>query len=183
MTTTPSLKLFYNYGRLPYKLHCGSRVSWVEIDHDRSWIKTEKGLYCKVCGSLISGRMKLFCSHECYLSFERNIRQIQTWEEFRGRVWKRDNGKCVLCGKSVSGLFVCDHIVALCNGGRDWYMDPAMLNFQTLCLDCNRKKTNKDMQILYYEKRRVQAEKRRVQAVGVNGFSLLDFPFVEDFNE
>lgn len=164
----PSLKLFYNYGRLPLKLHGGSRVSWTELDHDREWIKTKKGRYCKVCGNLLSGRMKLFCSHKCSHFFETEFRQIRTWESFRNRVWERDNGKCVLCGKGVPHLFVCDHIIALCNGGRDWYNDPIMFNFQTLCLDCNKKKTHEDIQ-------RLVVTKKRVKAVGEGGLILLDF--------
>jgi hypothetical protein len=33
----------------------------------------------------------------------------------------------------------------LFKGGVDWHEDPKMLNFQTLCVNCNKIKTRKDV--------------------------------------
>jgi 5-methylcytosine-specific restriction endonuclease McrA len=44
--------------------------------------------------------------------------------------------------------FVCDHIIALCLDGKDWWEDPEMTNFQTLCENCNKVKTRRDMRQL-----------------------------------
>ena len=124
-----SLKLFYNYGRLTLKFHCGMRVSWTELDHDRDWVKIEDGYHCKVCGNKLYGNQRLFCSSKCENHFESHVRQIRTWEAFRCHVFDRDNGKCQLCGKTIAVLdekgfwagndgsdfqFVCDHKIALC---------------------------------------------------------------------
>lgn len=96
--------------------------------------------------------------------------QFYTWGGFRERVHKRDHYQCVVCHKVVfnSSEYVCDHIVPLCKDGKDWYEDPEMSNFQTLCLDCNRKKTKADMDSH-------RANKRLEKSVGKNGFTLLEF--------
>lgn len=119
-----SLVSFYDLGRVPITLGWGNgRVMWVG----------QKG-------------SKWF--------------NFRTWGEFRWRVFDRDNGVCQMCGKvlgekvtdgSCVGLwkndavFVCDHIVPLCKDGKDWYENSDMTNFQTLCSDCNKIKTNGDM--------------------------------------
>ena len=118
--------------------------------HDRNWIKTEKGYHCKVCGKPLQGRNKLFCCAEHENYFNSNYRQIQTWNEFRYEVLKRDNYQCKKCGKNLRqqytiSHFICDHIVPLFKNGKDWWQDTEMLNFQTLCIDCNRKKTGYDL--------------------------------------
>lgn len=171
-----SLKLFYNYGRLTLKFHCGMRITWTELNHDRDWVKTEDGYHCKVCGEKLTGNRRLFCSSNCEDFFNEHFRQIRTWEAFRCHVFDRDNGVCQMCGKTIASLnkegywdgdfqFICDHIIALCNGGRDWWEDPAMFNFQTLCVDCNKRKTHKDIKMLC-------ADKKLVSVIGSNGVTL-----------
>jgi hypothetical protein len=71
---------------------------------------------------------------------------FRTWIDYRQYVRKRDKGKCCMCGKNVYGeTFVCDHIIPLFKGGKDWWEDPEMTNFQTLCEACNKIKTKRDM--------------------------------------
>lgn len=48
-------------------------------------------------------------------------------------VWKRDNGKCVICGSEVELEF--DHIIPVSRGGSS-----TIQNIQILCKKCNRKK-------------------------------------------
>lgn len=115
-----SLESFYDFGRLPTNI-CGDdrglRVSWF----------AERG-------------------RDKWLNF-------QSWQIFRVDVFDRDNGRCVSCGKELTVNhgsyidvlpFVCDHVLPLFKGGKDWWEDPLMTNFQTLCVDCDKKKTAMD---------------------------------------
>lgn len=120
VNSLPSLALFYDLGRIPLTIGWGNgRVAWIG----------QKG-------------SKWFNFH--------------TWGEFRWTVFVRDNGICQRCGKILATKdnegrwpyqpeYVCDHIVPLFKGGKDWHEDPEMKNFQTLCVDCNKIKTKNDV--------------------------------------
>lgn len=69
---------------------------------------------------------------------------FDTWQFFREKVYDCDKGICQKCGKPAES-YVCDHIIPLFKGGRDWWEDPEMSNFQTLCVVCNKKKTKIDV--------------------------------------
>ena len=153
-----SLRLFYNAGRLPLKLwYNGARVSFVKADHERDYLKTDKGIYlCKNCGREMNTRRQLFCSGKCAWDFDWHIGRLATWQQFRWAVFERDGKVCKVCGKKllvqnegsvITSLqpFVCDHTVPLSKGGTDWHNDVDMSNFQTLCTDCNKKKTAADL--------------------------------------
>jgi 5-methylcytosine-specific restriction protein A len=57
------------------------------------------------------------------------------WQRVKQQVWKRDGGRCLLCGVVVSlGQSVCDHIRPVVQGGTD---DPD--NLRTLCIPCERR--------------------------------------------
>jgi hypothetical protein len=114
-----SLKSFYDMGRLPLHLGGGyGRVMWTALAGSK-WIN------------------------------------FKIWSDYRWEVLNRDNGVCQMCKKQIttkdsSGrwqfvTFVCDHIVPLFKDGKDWWEDPEMINFQTLCEDCNKIKTKRDM--------------------------------------
>ncbi len=138
-----SLESFYDMGRLPVCIGWGyGRVMWTALRGSK-WLN------------------------------------IQTWSAYRMRVFIRDNGTCKRCGKVIAvkdeegywpyqPAFVCDHVVPLCAGGKDWYEDPEMKNFQTLCEDCNKLKTREDMVAFH-------AEQRVVRAVGNSGAPLTAF--------
>jgi len=57
-------------------------------------------------------------------------------QNVKDKVWRRDNGKCVLCGSNENIEF--DHIIPFSKGGTDTYR-----NLQILCEKCNRSKSNK----------------------------------------
>ena len=59
-------------------------------------------------------------------------------KKMRYEVLARDGGTCVLCRSQDKRLEV-DHIVPLAQGGSD-----AIENLQTLCIDCNRGKSDRD---------------------------------------
>lgn len=56
--------------------------------------------------------------------------------EIQDRVWRRDEGKCVVCGSNEKLEF--DHIIPFSKGGANTYR-----NVQLLCEKCNREKSNR----------------------------------------
>jgi hypothetical protein len=90
-----------------------------------------------------------FCSTKCENAFNLAFYWGDSWIDFRVRVRKRDRNQCVKCGKEVldSSRYACDHIIPLFKGGRDWWEDFSMSNFQTLCNDCHAKKTAMDLAV------------------------------------
>lgn len=73
----------------------------------------------------------------------KNRCNIPQW--VRRAVKYRDKGKCVCCGKDLSGILDCedeasvhyDHMVSLCSGGLN-----DVCNIQLLCGNCNLKKSD-----------------------------------------
>lgn len=60
-------------------------------------------------------------------------------KSIRYEVLKRDNFKCVFCGKSKDEVSLeIDHIIPVSKGGTD-----ELSNFQTLCCTCNLSKSNR----------------------------------------
>ncbi len=57
--------------------------------------------------------------------------------EIKKEVWKRDKGKCVLCGKIENLHF--DHDLPFSKGGTSLSIN----NVRLLCMECNLKKSNK----------------------------------------
>lgn len=57
-------------------------------------------------------------------------------ESIRFEVWRRDEGKCVMCGSQKNLEF--DHIIPISKGGAN-----TARNIQLLCQDCNRHKSDK----------------------------------------
>lgn len=57
-------------------------------------------------------------------------------EDVRFEVWRRDGGKCVICGSQKNLEF--DHIIPFSKGGSS-----TARNIQLLCQDCNRHKSDK----------------------------------------
>jgi len=94
------------------------------------------------------------CSVECTKQFWKDHDKSWSWVQFRYEVFKRDNFTCAICGKRKTifskfdnkeypddSKLIADHIKPLARGGAMWGMD----NLQTLCIDCNKFKTAKDM--------------------------------------
>lgn len=67
--------------------------------------------------------------------------KIKIQAGIRWQVFKRDNWKCVACGRSAEENIILhiDHILPRSKGGKD-----EMNNYQTLCETCNIGKSNKD---------------------------------------
>ena len=69
------------------------------------------------------------------------INRIKVMPGIRWQVFKRDNWRCVACGKSADDNVILhiDHIIPRSKGGKD-----EINNYQTLCETCNIGKSNKD---------------------------------------
>jgi hypothetical protein len=74
---------------------------------------------------------------EAFESFEKALKSKRETipEDVKMFVWRRDEGKCVLCGSQRSLEF--DHIIPLSKGGSN-----TERNIQLLCEMCNRQKSN-----------------------------------------
>jgi hypothetical protein len=73
----------------------------------------------------------------CGIEFENKERKRGPIPEaVRHAVWRRDQGRCVICGSQEKLEF--DHIIPFSKGGSD-----TERNLQLLCENCNRKKYNK----------------------------------------
>lgn len=63
----------------------------------------------------------------------------------RFNIWRRDNGKCLYCGKKIewrSGDFTLDHVIPRSLGGTtDWS------NIVSCCFSCNQEKSNKTIEL------------------------------------
>lgn len=112
------------------------------------------------------------CSKECTNKWNKDI-YIWSWQQLRLRIFRRDNFTCVKCGFKAriqreiyddewkkylddnyiifeinekeafvgnESQLIADHIMPISLGGDEWDIN----NIQTLCKDCNRKKTNND---------------------------------------
>lgn len=150
------LSLLYREGRLPSAfIWSGGRQVIIYLEGLTEPIIDDEGYYhCLSCGRNlreVHWLRKRFCGIDCEVMFQRQHRNRGegSWRAFRNRVFQRDNKECVKCGKSLNRRtdFVCDHIYPLFKGGRDWWEDPEMTNFQTLCPECNAEKTGVDFTI------------------------------------
>jgi 5-methylcytosine-specific restriction endonuclease McrA len=96
------------------------------------------------------------CSKKCSEEFYRDHDAILDWKEIRRKAFKRDNYTCVKCGKKdCASALIGDHIIPIACGGDEFDLD----NVQTLCWDCNKKKTRSDMKRI--------AEYRKCEKLGI----------------
>ena len=91
-------------------------------------------------------RNAICCSKECSIKFFQEDFAVKDWKEFRLKVFKRDNYTCAICGKrdTNTSALIGDHILPIACGGAEFDFD----NLQTLCWDCNKKKTKSDMKLI-----------------------------------
>lgn len=89
------------------------------------------------------------------------------WQSIKTEAFIRDNWTCVKCGerrdlnyidkiKGITCNLVGDHIVPIALGGAELDIN----NVQTLCLKCNRVKTNKDNSDIFRLKREAKAKEK-----------------------
>ena len=108
------------------------------------------------------------CSTECTSKFN-EFCIIRSWSELRNKCFERDGWKCVKCNESYikcnletyKSNLIADHINPIALGGKQWDIN----NLQTLCVDCEKEKTKKDIRKI--------AELRRVEKKLINGQKIL----------
>jgi site-specific DNA-methyltransferase (adenine-specific) len=73
-----------------------------------------------------------------------DIKEVQTWESIKQRLYKQQHGKCNACGVDFEYRNLeIDHIIPKSKGGGDYYE-----NYQLLCSSCNKIKGNRPMEYL-----------------------------------
>lgn len=92
---------------------------------------------CNVCGNVMVSRL-----YEAHMQRHKNQSKTRVdasdWSSIRARVFKRDKGRCVKCGRSKKTLdslgvqLHAHHIIEKQYGGSD-----DLSNLQTVCGDCH----------------------------------------------
>lgn len=143
----------------------------------KSWIKEGK---CGGCGkSKIEWKRTTAwrnCSTECTLKFNTYFLYLG-WNDVRQKILERDNYTCKKCGytspeedvviadgkehkfkHNKNADFDADHIIPVSLSGEEWNFD----NIQTLCKQCHKEKTKKDMKKISVE-RKVTIDQTRLK--------------------
>lgn len=125
----------------------------------KEWLKTD---CCPICG-LPKKKWKRrtdwrCCSTNCTNKF---VKITYIWQFFKEKAFKRDKYSCIKCGTKPTttnhykeiipdtSKLIGDHIIPIALGGKEYDLD----NVQTLCLECNKIKTKKDLKkIALYRK-------------------------------
>jgi 5-methylcytosine-specific restriction endonuclease McrA len=91
------------------------------------------------------------CSKKCSDEFYKSNLAVLDWKEFRLKAFKRDDYTCAICKKrnTNTSSLIGDHIIPISCGGMEFDLD----NIQTLCWECNKKKTKSDMKTIAYHRK------------------------------
>jgi len=104
------------------------------------------------------------CSKECTDNYYKEFDKSYSWQDFRIKIFYRDNSVCKMCGKRFvtfgirlpevpdESQLIADHIIPIELGGVMWDMG----NIQTLCIACNKIKTKEDMAHIAVHRRRIK---------------------------
>lgn len=104
-------------------------------------LKTDGTCACG-CGAQLTGRQKRWSSSKCSRAAVQEFRiQKGDVKVIRKALLKRDGGVCAEC-KEKTGVWDADHVTAVVNGGGGCALD----GYQTLCVECHKKKTKLDLQ-------------------------------------
>lgn len=124
-------------------------VSQEYYDAKKILMANRKRGFCIICGNELPKKRRLYCSDECFSGWFQQFNPKWEWPTIRHNAFKRDDFKCVKCGKkegddSIYGgsvYLIGDHINPIALGGSEWDLS----NIQTLCSDCNKIKTRDDI--------------------------------------
>lgn len=101
------------------------------------------GLCACGCGAQLTGRQKRWSSSKCSRAAVLEFRiQKGDVKHIRKALLKRDKGVCADC-KEKANRWEADHTLAVVNGGGG----VGLSGYQTLCIECHKKKTKGDMVI------------------------------------
>ena len=137
----------------------------------QEWLNSD---CCPICG-LPESKWKRrtdwkCCSKDCTDKFSEVV--VFIWQFFKLDAFKRDNYSCVKCGKKpllIDSITECDnkeyleriknkpdtskligdHIIPISLGGEEYDLE----NVQTLCEECNKKKTKQDQKDIAKQRR------------------------------
>lgn len=91
---------------------------------------------CDLCGAVLTGRRRRWCSKGCAWRFTVNHR----WTQARREARRRDGYRCRTCSSAVR--LEVNHIVPRNGAGYGWGCHHHLSNLETLCHACHVKVTN-----------------------------------------
>jgi 5-methylcytosine-specific restriction endonuclease McrA len=98
------------------------------------------GLCSCGCGVKLGGRRKRWATKQCSTKAVVRFKIIKGDIKYiRNELYRRDKGKCSNCGETTCD-WDADHILPVCEGGGACELG----NFQTLCKNCHKNKTNEN---------------------------------------
>lgn len=129
----------------------------------------EKEKICMVCGKtfMSASTIKIYCSKTCRLKHGKETYGKESDKYFTDReityfqIFKRDNFRCVYCGKSVFQekiKLVIDHIIP-----RSILLDNNITNLVTACKECNASKSASLLSPEIIEEIKMQTLKRTLE--------------------
>lgn len=123
--------------------HCGKKMRAAATNEKstalldlRNQLLTELNALNKISWPVVVNSMTAtFVTQEAPLPYQQTTREPIP-ESIRSEVWRRDEGKCVICGVRHNLQF--DHMIPVTRGGAT-----TARNLQLLCRSCNASKSNK----------------------------------------
>lgn len=143
--------LFYRIKKIMKRIN---QMYWIDYDAIKKYDDKQDGIHCVMCGKILTGRRKKYCSWDCELDYQIIKYKWKSQNQNRRDVFKRDNNICKTCNKQFpNNQLIADHIIPIALGGEEFELN----NIQTLCLDCNKIKTAQDMKVIteYHRKEKI----------------------------
>jgi hypothetical protein len=135
--------VFYHFNRKVEKYYLlNNSLYYINIENDKNKYNDEqiklllKEFVYKENSKFDKLRKQIELYEKINLQTENNRKREPIPEDIRFEIWRRDEGKCVICGSKENLEF--DHIIPFSKGGGN-----TVRNLQLLCESCNRKKSDK----------------------------------------
>jgi len=127
------------------------------------------------------------CSIECTENYYKEHDKSYSWQDFRYKIFVRDNSTCKMCNKRFvkkgitlpevpdESQLIADHIIPIELNGQMWNMK----NIQTLCIDCNKIKTKEDMGHIAIHRQRFKNKMQEFHTERVNKSVMINVSLLE----
>lgn len=127
------------------------------------------------------------CSVECTENYYKEHDQSYSWQDFRYKVFTRDNSTCKMCNRRFvkkgialpevpdESQLIADHILPIELRGEMWDLN----NIQTLCIDCNKIKTKDDMGHIAIHRQRFKNKMRNFNTELANKIEMVNVSLLD----